>query len=312
MPLNSLRDVPSAEEIRSRLANLRLATPVLIALYDRTDRLQYANQAFRKAFALEEDETPQWIDLIFQNMHKSRGMVIRTSDLPTWIASTKSRRGKLPYRAYELDLVDGRWLWMTETTDSDGWMLCIATDISTVRADERELRQARDYALKVSQTDDLTGIANRRFMMNALETLGNAIAAGASSGGCACLIDLDHFKKINDNFGHQIGDELLTEFARFIQGIVRRRDSFGRIGGEEFMVIFPDTTLLQATRIMDDILGRIRKASLIGSVPELSLTFSAGIAKLLPGEALSELYTRVDKALYAAKGAGRNRLEIAP
>lgn len=78
--------------------------------------------------------------------------------------SAQSRRGKLPYRAFEMDLYDGRWFWMTETVQQDGWMLCVASDVTELRQGYRTLRQDRDLAVRASQTDELTGTANRRFV----------------------------------------------------------------------------------------------------------------------------------------------------
>jgi diguanylate cyclase (GGDEF)-like protein len=302
---------PAADSIIARLASLRSEMPVLVALYDPGDRLRYANQAFRATFAVATDETPSWEDIVRRNKQAGIGTIIQSHDFDAWVISTRSRRGKVPHRGFEMDLADGRWLWMTEITDAEGWMLCVASDITSIRPDERELRQARDFALRASQTDDLTGVANRRSMMAALGSLSDTIAGDASAIGCVCLIDLDRFKEINDSYGHQVGDDILVEFARFIQGIARRRDSFGRIGGEEFMLILPDTALAQACGMMDDMLGKLRATRLISSLPGLSVTCSVGIAEI-PGGDVRELYSRVDKALYGAKHGGRDRLEIAP
>lgn len=286
-------------------------TPVLIGIYDQTDRLRYANRAFREAFALSADETPLREEIAIRSAQTGRGVIIRSADLDFWIASVKSRRGKLSYRSYEVDLTDGRWIWMTETTDADGWLFCLESDISGIRVEDRELRQARDLALRASYTDDLTGVANRRSMMTALDMLCGASAANTISHGSVCLIGLDHFKRISDTFGHQVGDELLVAFARFVQSTIRRRDSFGRIGGEEFMLILPDTTIREAERIIRDLIGESRSLRLLPGRPELSLACSAGIAGLSSGICVRELYRCLDHALFTAKSQGRDRLEVA-
>jgi diguanylate cyclase (GGDEF)-like protein len=298
------------DNISERLATLQCATSVLIALYDQEDRLRYANAAFRSAFALDPVETPLWGDLMRRNTLAGKGTIIQAADFETWLVSAQSRRGKLPFRAFETDLADGRWLWMTETVEGDGWMLCIATDITHIRASERDLRQDRDFALKASQTDELTSISNRRFMMMALEDLVCRQVDAETALGCICIIDLDFFKRINDRFGHQTGDGVLIDFARRVHPLVRRRDSFGRIGGEEFMLILPDTTLAQSEMIVDRILQSVRGARPIQAMPGFSYTCSAGLVELRPGETAREIYSRADAALYMAKHTGRDRLKI--
>lgn len=293
-----------------RLAALLSMSAALVAVYDDSDRLRFANDAFRSAFALAPQETPLWSDLMRRNTQAGRGTVIRTADFESWLISAQSRRGKLPFRAFETDLVDGRWLWMTETVEENGWMLCIANDITHIRTSERDLRQDRDFALRASQTDELTGIANRRFMMAALEDIVRRQVGAERVRGCTCILDLDFFKRINDRFGHQTGDDVLVDFARRVHRLVRRRDSFGRIGGEEFMLVLPDTNLEEGEVIVDRVLQAIRHARPIRSMPSFSYTCSAGLVELHPGETAREIYSRADAALYVAKQTGRDQLKI--
>ncbi|WP_421873805.1 GGDEF domain-containing protein [Pararhizobium sp.] len=298
------------DDLQARLASLRDETAVFIALYDQRDRLRYANRAFRAAFALDEAETPLWADLMRRNHALGRGTVISVPDFEAWVVSAQSRRGKMPFRAFETDLVDGRWLWMTESVDRSGWMLCIANDITHLRADERTLRQDRDFALKASQTDELTGISNRRYMMAQLEAMIRSQPAGGPVSGCISILDIDFFKGINDLYGHQTGDEILLDFARRVHPVVRRHDCFGRIGGEEFMLIFPQTTLTEGEWIIDQVLETVRTARPLLSAPLFSYTCSAGIAALRPGETAKEIYSRADAALYDAKHSGRDRMAV--
>lgn len=238
------------------------------------------------------------------------GTVISVPDFEAWVVSAQSRRGKVPFRAFETDLVDGRWLWMTETVNRSGWMLCIANDITHLRADERTLRQDRDLALKASQTDELTGISNRRYMMTQLEAMICSQPQDGPVSGCISILDIDFFKGINDLYGHQTGDEILLDFARRVHPIVRRHDCFGRIGGEEFMLIFPETTLAEGEWIVARVLETVRTARPLLSVPLFSYTCSAGIAALQPGETAKEIYSRADAALYDAKHSGRDRMAV--
>jgi diguanylate cyclase (GGDEF)-like protein len=299
------------DEVASRLGRLQAGSFVLMALYDEHDRLRYANQAFRSAFALTSDEMPFWADIMRRNTSAGKGTIIRVADFESWLVSAQSRRGKMPFRAFETDLVDGRWLWMTETVQSDGWMLCIATDITSIRTTQRSLRQDRDLAIRAAQTDELTGIANRRFMMAALEALIVSQKTAELAIGCMCIIDLDLFKRINDRFGHQTGDDVLVDFARRVHPMVRRRDSFGRVGGEEFMLVLPDTTLEEGELIVNRLLSMIRHSRPIAAMPGFSYTCSAGVADTRSSDTASGVYKRADEALYLAKQDGRDRLKIA-
>ena len=299
------------DEIASSLAELRDATDVLIALYDAYDRLRYANDAFRATFALDPEEAPLWPDMMRRNRARGLGTVIRVDDFDTWITSAQSRRGKAPFRAYETDLVDGRWLWMTETVNRDGWMLCIASDITHLRVEERNLRQDRDLAMRASQTDELTGISNRRYIMGKLEEMVIGNRPEQPRDGCLCILDIDFFKGINDLYGHQVGDDVLLDFARRVQPIVRRRDCFGRVGGEEFMLLLPDTTREEAEAIIERIMGVVRASRPLPGAPLFRYTCSAGVAVMVAGDCAKTLYSRADAALYDAKQSGRDRIIVA-
>ncbi|PDT53075.1 MULTISPECIES: GGDEF domain-containing protein [Sinorhizobium] len=289
----------------SRLFELFESSPVLVAAYDEFDRLRYANEAFRSAYFVAPDETPLWPDLMRRNFHAQRGTVIRAGDFEKWLRSTQSRRGKVGFRSFETDLFDGRWLWMTETVEKDGWMLCVATDVTGLRVKARTVRQDRDLAIKASYTDELTGVANRRFVTARIEDM-----LQQSSPGCLCVLDIDRFKSINDQFGHQTGDAILRDFATRIHRLVRRTDCFGRVGGEEFVLTLPATPVEQAKLILERMLASVRKSRPLQERPDFGYTFSAGIAGAQPGDTAISLYARADRALYMAKLAGRDRIHV--
>jgi len=299
------------DELHDKLFEMFEQTQTLVAAYDGFDRLRYANQAFRSAFFVDEGETPLWPDLMRRNFDARRGTVIAATDFEAWLLSTQSRRGKTGFRAFETNLVDGRWLWMTETVQSDGWMLCIASDVTKLRADGRSLRQDRDSAIKAAHTDELTGIANRRFVTARMEELlTQSSSRDGKAFGCVCVLDLDNFKYINDRHGHAAGDAILRDFAARIQRQVRRSDCFGRVGGEEFVLVLPKTSSQEAELIVERMLSAVRGSRPLKERPDFGYTFSAGIAEARAGEAVEELYSRADNALYSAKMAGRNRIHL--
>lgn len=296
---------------KARLVGLFDQTETLVAAYDHFDRLRYAKPAFRSAFFLAADEEPTWAELMRRNHALGRGTVISVPDFEAWLLSTSSRRGKTAFRAFETDLHDGRWLWMTEAVQGDGWMLCIATDVTKLRESGRTIRQDRDAAIKVAYTDELTGVANRRFVTARIADLVAAAALPGAPPGCVCILDLDNFKYINDAFGHNAGDVILRDFSMRIQKQARRADCFGRIGGEEFVLVLPRTPAAEAQLILERMLATVRKSRPLSERPDFSYTFSAGIAEVRNGDAVNDLYGRADSALYAAKLAGRNRIHLA-
>lgn len=298
------------DDVFAKLSEIQGRSGAFIALYDGSDRLRYANRVFREAYFIEPDETPLWADLMRRNFAAGRGTVIRAHAFEEWLVSTQSRRGKVGFRAFETDLVDGRWLWMTETVDDNGWMLCIASDITSIRAAERKVRQDRDFAIKVAQTDELTGVANRRFVLARAEEVIARVGASVQTIGCLAILDLDNFKYINDRFGHAAGDIVLRDFARKIHGQVRRLDSFGRIGGEEFALVLPATRLEAAGLIVGRMLLQVQQSRPLRGNAEFTYTFSAGISEVRAGDTLDTLYERADKALYCAKLGGRNRIQV--
>lgn len=280
-------------------------TPLLVSLFDAHDQLQFANAAFRQSYGLGPDEQPTWAEMLLRNHAEGVGALIETTDIASWLVSARSRRGKLPFRAFEADLCDGRWVWMTETLRADGWMLCVASDITELRSSERVLRQARDVAVRAAQTDVLTGISNRAHILQLLEQSIAQMDLDGTPCGVA-LVDLDHFKRVNDTYGHSAGDAVLKHFAHTVHEVLRRDDGLGRVGGEEFLVLFPGMVATGLENIVTRILDAVRSAQPLPDHPQFAYTCSAGMGTLKPNESLRSVYNRLDEALYAAKAAGRD------
>lgn len=290
------------------LLNLQEDSQLLVALFDAQDVLRHANRAFRQAYGVAPDGQLSWVDMMRANHARGQGAVIEAEDIEAWLASVISRRGKLPYRAFEVDLSDGRWIWMTETTQLQGWMLCVASDITSLRQDSRSLRQAHAKALAAAQTDPLTGLSNRRHGMQLLQ---NALVHSETWPLCVASLDLDHFKQVNDRLGHAAGDQVICDFARQLQASIRREDGCARMGGEEFLLILPAAGIGQAGAILERLLARVRRARPLAEQPERGYTCSVGLAQAIWGESAEALLRRADAALYAAKAAGRDRVERA-
>jgi diguanylate cyclase (GGDEF)-like protein len=163
----------------------------------------------------------------------------------------------------------------------------------------RNLEQALERIRDIAVRDELTGAYNRRFLT---ESLARELARSGRSSGrfSVCLIDVDHFKAVNDRLGHAAGDEVLRQVAAIARRDLRQIDVFGRFGGEEFLLLLPDTDQAGATVVGE----RIRAAV----AAETGVTVTIGVAQHAKDEAPATLLARADRALYRGKALGRNRV----
>jgi diguanylate cyclase len=171
-----------------------------------------------------------------------------------------------------------------------------------------ELKAKLDDARKETLTDPLTGVANRKaFDLQLLQAMMTATNTGDPLSLLMC--DIDHFKKFNDKWGHQTGDQVLRLVANCLSENVKGRDTAARYGGEEFAVIVPSTPLDAAVTLANQIRRAVESKKLVkkstGDILGV-ITISMGVAELQPGEAAADLIARADACLYAAKDSGRN------
>ena len=172
------------------------------------------------------------------------------------------------------------------------------------------LRDNLDHSLELAVTDQLTGLHNRRYMVGQLDALVKRAVLGGDPVS-ALMIDIDFFKRINDNYGHDVGDEVLSEFAVRLASNVRAIDIPCRFGGEEFVVVMPDTQLGDAERIAERIRRHVAGSPfrVMGGSELLSVTISIGVAATLGGDDKPEmLLKRADEGVYEAKAQGRNKV----
>ena len=173
------------------------------------------------------------------------------------------------------------------------------------------LQSVIDALVDISSKDPLTGLANRRSFEVALA---RELDRVARSGDPALLLtlDIDHFKRVNDGHGHGAGDEVLRRVARLLRASCRDTDHVARMGGEEFAVLLPDTSEEGAGVLAEHLLQQVRALDLDTVVPGLRVTVSMGLAVVASGsDAPDDVMLRLDQALYAAKRAGRNCLQLA-
>ena len=179
-----------------------------------------------------------------------------------------------------------------------------------IKALTDELARQNHRLLELANTDPLTGVPNRRHVLEQLRR--EARRAGRYGNPlCALLLDLDHFKQVNDHLGHAIGDEVLVAAARALASGIREEDTLGRIGGEEFLVVAPHIALPEAVRMAERMRVLVTTRPALGPHGPVRITVSIGVAGVSAGGGQASAHALVeaaDRALYAAKEGGRDRV----
>ena len=194
---------------------------------------------------------------------------------------------------------------------ADGRMvrLDIATDITGYIETEKKLKIAKENADKLAHTDFLTNIRNRRaFFREGIQILN--LAKRYYHFTSLIMMDIDHFKQVNDEYGHSIGDKVLIKFADTIRKNIREVDILGRIGGEEFALILPESTMDEALVITEKLRQKVSNMNFDNIGHQLVISSSFGVASVKSGcTGFEKLLSMADTALYTAKNKGRNRVE---
>ena len=179
-------------------------------------------------------------------------------------------------------------------------------------ADKRinELQGELDKASTLVRHDQLTGTLNRRGLEEAFEKEA-ARAQRRQSALCVALLDIDNFKKLNDSLGHDAGDAALIHLTTVIKETMRPQDAIARFGGEEFIIIMPDTPIADAKKALVRLQRELTKRFFLHNNEKQLITFSAGVTELRPEEAQATVIKRADEAMYQAKQTGKNRVVIA-
>jgi diguanylate cyclase (GGDEF)-like protein/PAS domain S-box-containing protein len=283
------------------LHNITAAAQDAIVMMDPAGLISFWNPAAEQIFGY----TPQ--EALGQNLHQ---------------LLAPERYHDAHYKAFPAFLNSGRGNAIGKTLGlhalrKDGVEIAVAVSLSAfqienqwyavgILRDETE-RKAQELELRrLATTDPLTGLANRRHFLSQVERELDRFKRHAQPAALL-MLDLDHFKQVNDTYGHALGDAVLKHFAVISSQVLRKIDLLGRLGGEEFAVLLPDTTLIGAYPLAERLRGIIMESP-AGSI---SFTVSIGVALFAPSDQdANAILIRADRALYRAKNRGRNRVEM--
>lgn len=269
-------------------------------LYDENDRLTICNEQYRETYP-ESAHVIQpgrsFEEIIREGVRcKQYAEAIGRED--AWIAERLAAHAN-PTGPVEQLLPDGRWVRVLEKRLPNGGTVGFRVDIT-------ELKQRQAELYELAHRDELTGTMSRRAILSAARDCGTRARARGEPLGLM-ILDIDKFKKVNDDLGHFAGDKVLKEFCRRIESQLRDTDCLGRLGGEEFLVVLPDTSPSECVARAE------RMRTLLSATPitledeDISLTMSVGATDYRDGDTMDEAFARADRLLYRAKELGRDR-----
>jgi diguanylate cyclase (GGDEF)-like protein len=284
-----------------------------IMVFDGKDQIIFCNKVIAEMYAITDCAMlygKTFNQVATHCFQTNTGIIIDTDDLDSWLAYAKDKRRSKEYRRFEVDLHDGRWFLISEQLVHDDYIVMIATDITDKKNTESRLAEMSKELFLLATTDALTNAFNRRhFMEQAL--IEQKRCQREKYSYALLMLDLDSFKAINDNYGHACGDAVLTSIAETIKLELRDYDLLGRIGGEEFAILLPNTTRDSALKISERIRCSIEHLNIESNGHSVKATVSIGVAlDEYIDKDLEEMFLIADKFLYRAKKNGRNQVVL--
>ncbi len=307
---------PTAADLRKLFD---LSVDVLIIVDVQAERIVAYNPAYEMSlgYTAEWLETHNFLD------------IVHPDDRGRTVAEMAQAFGGVTTVLFEIRCVtmdgDTRWFqWSSRADPETGRAYAAGRDVTSTHVDterlqryadllertQQELKDAIEELTRVSNTDPLTGLLNRRaFEKRAMEELSRAERSGDSIA--VAMLDIDHFKAVNDKYGHPMGDVVLREVARRLDAARRHSDIVGRWGGEEFVALFPETTLEESRAAAERLVLAVAARPITVGQQQIPIRLSGGVtaAAVTHGFGLLELVGAADRALLRAKKEGRDRIE---
>ncbi len=274
----------------------------LVAVLDTEGRRVYNSPSYRPLFNERDIRrgSNSFAEIHPEDRERIRAIFRRTVD--TGIGECAEFRFVLKDGSIRFMESDGRAI-----RDADGRVskvVVVSRDITEQKRLEAELRE-------MAATDMLTGLPNRRHFLAQLEQECARVHRDGEHSASVLMIDIDHFKNVNDSRGHVAGDQVLRHLAAAMRQELRRVDSLGRLGGEEFAIILPGAELADAGLFADRLRRKVAESAATHEGRELPVTISIGVSEIRPADAGAEdVLGRADRALYRAKESGRNRVIV--
>lgn len=318
---DSLAATKMSEEHQLLLESIR-HYPMPYALYDKNDRLVVWNQHYEnihaRAFKSLKDKINNkqmhYRDLIHSSAKETMSGQALKDYTDLRVANQRLEDGFIADREYP----ESGWYRVSKYTTPSGGVAGFAIDINELKQREAELieeverRKRLEVKIrKLANTDSLTGIANRRQFINRVEEEFNRVRQNDKTL-CVMMLDIDHFKLVNDTYGHATGDEVIATVAKMTEmTLPSDGDLTGRLGGEEFAVLLTESTEEIGYQVAERIRQSIQALSFLSDNHSFTITVSVGVAYYSHSDFdKAELLKRADKALYQAKADGRNRVEV--
>ncbi len=271
-----------------------------LLVLDKDLRAVYSNPVLHAMFRANSSEEIRETKPLYADMLAASAQAVAV-DLEDYVARRLAWVRAGDAKPMDLTMTDGKVLRCHLAILPGGGRMLIYSDVTDIVRNAEELE-------RLATTDGMTGIYNRRhFLIMADREWARARRYGRPLS--FLMIDIDYFKSINDNFGHQIGDEMIMHLANLARDCKRECDVLARIGGEEFALLLPETDLSQAQIVAERLRSEVAANSLVVASRSISATISIGVATSLPAmNDISDLMKAADRALYDAKHAGRNRV----
>jgi len=302
-----MENIPSI--IQALLLDNILNTNDVIAVFGPDDTILFSNKTFAALYNADVSQIngSKWDDCVKQSFIANKGLRYDTDDIDQWLLKAHKLRRADRQRTFEINTLDDQWYLCNETTNDQGYIVFHGIENTHSKQLEIALKNSATKLKLLASTDSLTSLFNRRYFFMRLK---DEISRYQRTDKyiSVIMIDIDHFKKVNDQYGHNAGDEVLVTFSKLIKKMIRPYDIAARMGGEEFAVILPNTNMQEGQMVAERIRKSIESMIFDQIAKGFHVTVSIGGMTSNSEHNASKFTLKSDNALYKAKNNGRNQI----